>query len=170
MTGDRAPTAPGRKLAPTSALLAVVLAAASAATATVGSGLALSIATAGVAAVALGLPTRSRFWCAFGTFALVAGVVLAVLAGETGVRPIVGVTLAFLAWDRADHAISIGEQVGFEATEFRAELRQAATSGAVGVAAIGVPLAVTRVELSVPLVPLAILLTAAVLLLSANRV
>lgn len=50
------------------------------------------------------------------------------------------------------------------------EVVAAIVIGAVAVAAIGVPLAVTRVELSVPIGPLAVLLTAAVLLLSANRV
>lgn len=163
-------TAPGRQLAPTSALVAVALAAAAAVVATAGSGLALSIAAAGVAAIALGLPIRSHFWCAFGTVALVAGVVLAVLAGQTGWSSFTGVTLAYLAWDRADHAISIGEQVGLAGVDHRAELRQAATSGFVGLAATIVPLVVTRIELSLSIVPLAILLAAAVLLLSANRV
>ena len=167
---DEVATAPGRRLAPTSAMLAVGFAALAAVIATTGNALALSIAVAGVAAVALGLPSRSHFWCAFGTLVLAASVVVAVLAGHTGWRPVTGVTLAILAWDRADHAITVGGQVGSDGTSHRAELRQAAVPAGVGLAAIALPLAVVRVQLPLPVVPLAVLLAAAVLLLSATRV
>ncbi|QLH76773.1 hypothetical protein HZS55_05395 [Halosimplex rubrum] len=89
----------------------------------------------GTALVAVGALRGRRRRVTAGAVALVAGVASAGLAGAPPLA-LVGATLcALLAWDTGRYGITVGEQLGREASTTRLELAHVAATAAVGTAA-----------------------------------
>lgn len=135
-----------------------------------GSLLTLVGGTLGVVSLAWGLYRGSRRAALSGSALVFLGTVIAgVLGTPTGVL-LSTVAMAVLAWDASEQAISVGEQLGPEATTTRGELVHAAAS--LLVASVGGGIAYVLYSVSAggqPLTALVVLLLAAVLLASALR-
>lgn len=101
----------------------------------------LGVAAGGMLALAAGVVRGTRGWLAVGAVGLVAGVLLASLAGASSLSVLAGAPLALVAWDLGEHAVGLGEQVGREASTARGEAVHAGSSLGVGVVAVGVALA-----------------------------
>ncbi|WP_449289598.1 DUF7519 family protein [Natronobacterium lacisalsi] len=101
-----------------------------------------------------GRPTRERFWCSPAS------------GGAAAVEPtLVGAVATVLAWDRAQAAIDLGEQLGREARTLRLEAVGLASSLVVGLASATVGYAIYVVGSGgQPVSALVLLLLAAVLL------
>ncbi|QPV64470.1 hypothetical protein I7X12_07620 [Halosimplex litoreum] len=122
-----------RSPARTSARLAVGLAAVAALWLPTAGGRALGIL--GTALVAVGALRGRRRRVTAGAVVLVAGVAAAGLAGAPTLA-LVGATLcSLLAWDAGRYGITVGEQLGREASTTRLELAHVAATAAVGTAA-----------------------------------
>ena len=122
-----------RSPARTSAGVAAVLAAVAALWLPSLAGRALGLA--GAALVAVGAVRGRRPWVTAGAVSLLVGVAATGL-GTAPVVPLVGATLCtLLAWDAGRYGITVGEQLGHEASTTRLELAHLAATAAVGTAA-----------------------------------
>lgn len=127
----------------------------------------------GLGLLALGyVPVRrrwSRRLIAAGSIAIGVGVVASgVVYGAGGLRLLVGMALAVVAWDAAEQAINLGEQVGHRAGG--ADVVATHTAWSLGVGAVGVAAAsgVSALDVSgLPLVGVGLLLAAAVAIAAA---
>lgn len=106
----------------------------------------LGVAAGGMLALAAGVVRGTRGWLAVGAVGLVAGVLLASLAGTSPPPVLAGAALALVAWDLGEHAVGLGEQVGREAATTRGEAVHVGSSLGVGAVAVGVALAVGQVS------------------------
>jgi len=122
-----------RSPARTSAGVAVVLATAAAMWLPSVAGRAFGLT--GAALVAVGAVRGRRRWVTAGAVSLLVGVAATGLGGAS-VLPLVGATLCtLLAWDAGRYGITVGEQLGREASTVRLELAHLAATAAVGTAA-----------------------------------
>jgi hypothetical protein len=133
-----------------------------------GSPTAAAVAVGGLALVVAGLAGRSVAGVTGGSFGLFVGVLLAGNA-DAGAVLLVGAALgAVLAWDFGEQAITVGRQVGREATTTRGELTHAAASLLVGLATVAVLVGTFRAATGgFHVGALLVLLAAAVVLVSA---
>lgn len=127
----------------------------------------------GLGLLALGcLPVRGRWsrrLVAAGAIAVGVGIVASgVVYGAGGLRLLVGMALAVVAWDAAEQAINLGEQVGRRAGG--TDVVATHTAWSLGVGAVGVAAAsgVSALDVSgLPLVGVGLLLAAAVAIAAA---
>lgn len=129
--------------------------------------LALLAAATGVVTLAAGLLASSRSWLTVGAFGLFAGVGVASLLGDGTALVLVAAAGTLVAWDLAEHAVGLGEQLGRMAATTRAELAHAALSVGVGAVAVGVALLAGAGGGSLPVSGLIAALLAAVVLFAA---
>lgn len=136
-----------------------------------GSGLpALVVAAAGMLAFAAGIVRGTRGWLAVGAIGLFAGMLLAALVGTPAPWVLGGAAATLVAWDLGEHAIGLGEQLGRDATTRRQELVHVGSSLGVGVVAVGVALAASRLPVgSLPLPAFVLGLLATVVLVVSLR-
>ncbi|WP_439025781.1 DUF7519 family protein [Haloarchaeobius sp. DT45] len=127
----------------------------------------------GMLALAPGVVLGYRRLVHLGAVGLLGGLVF---AGATGSGPsaellmLVGTTATVLAWDVGQNAIGLGEQLGRETETTRAELAHIGGSVTVGVLTAGTAFGVYQVATEgQPLVALALLLVAVVILTTALR-
>ena len=160
---ERSPTRLGGLLAVGAALVAL-------ATSGIYSMPALTVGGAGLLLLVAGVVRGSQRAVTTGAAALFAGVVLAGIQGAPVAATLVGTVAAVLAWDVAGTAIVVGDQLGRAVDSSRIEIVHASTSALVGVlaATLGYGVYVTATG-GQPLVALAFLLLAAVLLLATLR-
>lgn len=126
----------------------------------------------GLAVFALGLLLARARWsrrlvtlgaAVVGFAALVAGA----LDQTSTVSLFAAVAATMVAWDGADHAIGLGEQVGRDADTAVVELVHTGATTVIGMLAVGVAFGATSIEVELPLAGLALLLTAALVLMLA---
>lgn len=127
---DRTPSRAGRALATVAGVLAAV---------PLLGGPGFLVAVAGLVALALGLLWGSRALLKVGATGLFGGVLLAGLTGTPPAALLLATGAAVVAWDVAENAVGLGEQLGRVAPTARAELVHAA--GSAVVAAAGAALA-----------------------------
>lgn len=110
--------------------------------------------------VAVGVVTAGRNWIAAGTLILVVSIVLATFESESMLPGLVGLGLAFVAWDCGEYAIGLGKQVGRNGVTARQELRNTGINLAVAIAGVGVGWGTLTLSLSdIPIfaiIPLAV--------------
>lgn len=134
---------------------------------------ALLVGMVGLAVLALGLlalrSKGSRLFVTLGAAVVGAGALTAGALGETStVSTFAAVAATMVAWDAAERAISLGEQVGRDADTAAVELVHAGGSTVVGAAAVGVAVGATSVgEVDLPVAGLALLLGAGIVLMLA---
>jgi len=127
----------------------------------------------GLVLLALGyLPVRarwSRVLVAAGAAAIVIGIVASgVVHGAGRLRLLAGTALAVVAWDAAEQAVSLGEQVGRRGAGVAVVASHGAWSLGVGAVAVAVASGVYAVDVTgLPLVGVGLLLAAAVALSTA---
>ncbi|WP_058365955.1 DUF7519 family protein [Haloparvum sedimenti] len=96
------------------------------------------VATVGLLALVVGLVRASRRALTWSVALYVAGFVVAGLSGADP-APLVAAAVALtLAWDAADHALSLGEHVGRDARSRRNQFVHAGTNALVGLLTGGV--------------------------------
>lgn len=128
----------------------------------------------GVTLVGLGVrPTSRRFArrvVSAGLAALVVGVALTgLLQRATPLVLLVATAGAILAWDVAEHGISLGEQLRTDARTWPVELTHAAVTGVYGALLVGIALFLYGGgTAALPLRALALLLAAAVILMAVS--
>lgn len=127
-------------------------------------------AAAGVLLLGVGLYRASRRFVTLGSAALFVGVLLAGVRGGVPEAVLLAALATVLAWDTADHALGIGEQLGREADSSRLVLVHAATTLLVGAFGSAVCYAAyLAVGGGQPVSALVLLLLGAVALVSALR-
>lgn len=128
--------------------------------------LGLAVLTAGVTAA---IRSYSRWFVSAGAGLLLLGVVVSGLVEDAPLVAMLAASAAtYVAWDCGEHAINLGEQVGRQAHTWKAEFVHGLGAVAVGGIGVGMGLAFVNVGVSgVPLLGLATLLVAAVLLAAA---
>lgn len=129
-----------------------------------------AVAAGGLVLVALGVTMGSVTAVVAGSFGLFGGVLFAGLA-DADVLWLLAATLgAVLAWDFGEQAVTLGKQVGTEASTARGELVHASVSLVVGMASVGVVAGVVAaVDGGLHIGALVVLLVAGVVLISAIR-
>ena len=160
---ERSPTRLGSLLAVGAGLVAV-------ATSGIYSMPALAVGGAGFLLLAAGVVRGGQGTVTMGATVVFAGVVLAGVQGAPVAATLVGTVATVFAWDVAGTAITVGDQLGRAVDTSRIEVVHASTSALVGVlaATLGYGIYVTTTG-GQPLVALAFLLLAAVLLLATLR-
>lgn len=160
---ERSPTRLGSLLAVVAALVAV-------ASGGIYSMPALAVGGAGLLGLTIGVVRGSQDTVTVGAATLFAGVVVAGVQGAPVAATLVGTVATVFAWDVAGTAIAIGDQLGRAVDSSRIEVVHASTSALVGVlaATVGYGIYVTATG-GQPLVALAFLLLASVLLLATLR-
>jgi hypothetical protein len=125
----------------------------------------------GVGLVALvgGLSRGVDALVSLGVLGLVLGVLVAGAAGAPAELLLVSAAASAVAWDVADQAVSLGEQVGRRADTARAEFVHAAGSALVATVAVAAAYLVFRTVAGGPVLALALLLLGAILLASVLR-
>jgi hypothetical protein len=123
----------------------------------------------GLLALVGGLRLGARRLVSLGILGLLLGVLVAGAVGVPTELLLVSAAAGAVAWDVADQAVSLGEQVGRGADTERAELVHAAGSGLVATAAVAAAYLVFRAVTGGPVLALALLLLGAVLLASVLR-
>lgn len=123
----------------------------------------------GLVALVAGLRRGVRRLVSLGVLGLILGVLVAGAVGVPAELLLVSAAAGAVAWDVADQAVSLGEQVGRGADTARAELVHAAGSALVATAAVAAAYLVFRVVTGGPVVALALLLLGAILLASVLR-
>ena len=132
--------------------------------------LGLLIALFGFCCVMVGLGRRSRTLLGAGVGWFTIAVVFGVVIGVPTEVVLVGMVCAVLAWDAGQRALTIGEQLGQEATTTRLEVLHTAASGFVGVGTLGVTVLVSRsLSLSYPVVSVLLVSAGVVVLLFAQK-
>lgn len=124
---------------------------------------------AGLVALVAGLRAGVRQLVSLGVLGLILGVLVAGAVGVPAELLLVSAAASAVAWDVADQAVSLGEQVGRGADTARAELVHAAGSALVATAAVAAAYLVFRAVAGGPVVALALLLLGAILLASVLR-
>lgn len=124
---------------------------------------------AGLVALVAGLRAGLRRLVSLGVLGLILGVLVAGAVGVPAELLLVSAAASAVAWDVADQAVSLGEQVGRGADTARAELVHAAGSALVATAAVAAAYLVFRAVAGGPVVALALLLLGAILLASVLR-
>ena len=122
----RSPPVLGSSLALVAATIALVAA-------TLTSQSAVAPAAVGVLLLGVGLYRASRRFVTTGSAALFLAVLLAGVRGGVPEAVLLAALATVLAWDTADHALGVGEQLGREADSSRLVLVHAATTLLVGV-------------------------------------
>ncbi len=159
---DHGPTTLSSRLALAAAALAVLT------TLTNTTGAAL--AAAGAVGVGAGVTLPSRKVADGGALALAGGVALAAVSHDAVAIPLFGAVATVLAWDLAEQAIGVGEQLGRAADTRRLEAVHAGTTAAIGLVAAGVGFALYRVAFrGISFAALALLLVAALFLMLSVR-
>ncbi|WP_092891052.1 DUF7519 family protein [Halopelagius inordinatus] len=159
----RSPPVVGSSLSLVAATVALVFAALSAQSA-------VAPAAVGVFLLGVGLYRASRRLVTLGSAALFVGVLLAGVRGGVPEAVLLSALATVLAWDTADHALGIGEQLGREAHSSRLVFVHAATTLLVGVFGSALCYAVyLAVGGGQPVSAVVLLLLGAVALVSALR-
>ncbi len=134
------------------------------------SGTGTLVGATGLALFAIGALGGRRGSATLGAVVLFSGVVIAGWEGAPVGAVLVGATAAVVAWDLAEHAIGLGEQLGREADATRNVIVHGAVSLAVGTIAISASYGVySVVGGGLPLSTLILLLLAAITLTAALR-
>jgi hypothetical protein len=130
-----------------------------------------AVAVGGVGLVALvgGLRQGARRVVSLGVLGLLVGVLVAGAVGLPTELLLVSAAASAVAWDVADQAVSLGEQVGRRADTARAEFVHAAGSALVATVAVAAAYLVFRTVAGGPVLALALLLLGAILLASVLR-
>ncbi|WP_128477518.1 DUF7519 family protein [Halorussus pelagicus] len=153
-----------------SSALAVSAAALAAGTSALTTSAGLALGVAGFVVVAVGVVRGSRRGVTLGASALLVGALVGGLLVGAPYVLLPGVIATVLAWDFAEQAINVGEQLGRETDTTQLEVTHAAGSTVVGVGAgalgYGIYLAASGGQ---PVSALVFLLLAAVVLTSALR-
>lgn len=150
--------------------LALVAATVTLVSATLASRSAVAPAAAGVLLLGVGLFRASRRLVAWGAAALFASVLLAGVRGGLPEPVLLAALGTVLAWDTADHALGVGEQLGRETDSSRLVAVHAATTLLVGVFGAAVCYAVyLAVGGGQPVSAVVLLLLGSVALVSALR-
>ena len=158
---DPRPTRTGTAVAGLVGLVAV-------ATQAVG-GPAVLLGGTGLLALVLGLRAGVRPAVSLGVLGLFLGVLVAGAVGVPTELLLVSAAASAVAWDVADQALSLGEQVGRGADTARAELVHAAGSALVASVAVAAAYLVFSAVAGGPVLALALLLLGGVLLASVLR-
>lgn len=159
---DRRPSRLGRSIAILAGVLAVVP------LFVVGG--ALVAGALGVAVLAVGLVRGSRLAVSAGAVGLLVGVLLAGVLGAAPEPLVFSTAATVVAWDVAENAVGLGEQLGRGADTRRAELVHAAGSAALAAGTAGLGYAAFRaVAGPQPVAALVLLLFAGVVLTAALR-
>jgi hypothetical protein len=96
----------------------------------------LALCGIGATLLALGLVTTRRSLVTVGSGSLVFATIVAGSGGGPVLVTLVGVTAAILAWDFASTALTIGSQLGRQASTVEIELVHATASALVGIAIV----------------------------------
>lgn len=159
-----------RKPPAVSSSLAVLSAGVSLAAVALGAATALPASVLGCVLVGAGVALPSRRAATLGGAALFVGVVAAGVLGGGPAPVVLGLVGAVVAWDVAEHAVGVGEQLGRETDTTRVELVHAAASLLVGVVAAGVAYAAYALAAGGrPATALVLLLFGSVAILTALR-
>ena len=131
---------------------------------------ALAVGGAGVLLLVVGVVRGTQNGVTMGAATMFGGIVVASVQGAPVAATLVGTVAVVFAWDVAGTAITIGDQLGRAVDTSRIEVVHASTSALVGVlaATLGYGIYVTATG-GQPLVALAFLLLATVLLLATLR-
>jgi hypothetical protein len=129
-------------------------------------GPAVAVGGVGLVALVAGLRRGIRRLVSLGVFGLLLGVLVAGAVGVPTELLLVSAAASAVAWDVADQAVSLGEQVGRGADTARAELVHAAGSALVATLAVTAAYLVFTAVTGGPVVALALLLVGATLLAS----
>ena len=129
-------------------------------------GPAVVVGGVGLVALVAGLRRGVRRLVSLGVFGLLLGVLVAGAVGVPTELLLVSAAASAVAWDVADQAVSLGEQVGRGADTARAELVHAAGSALVATLAVTAAYIVFTAVTGGPVVALALLLLGAILLAS----
>lgn len=129
-------------------------------------GPAVVVGLAGLGLLAAGTRAGRRDAVGGGGLALLAGTLLAGGLGAGPVALLVAAGAALVAWDTADHAVGLGEQVGSRASIGRSVGAHAAGSGLLAALGVGVAYGIFRLAGGGPPVALVLLLGGAVALLA----
>lgn len=132
-------------------------------------GPAVVVGATGLVALVVGLERGLRRLVSLGVLGLVLGVLAAGAVGLPSELLLVSAAGSAVAWDVADHAVSLGAQVGRDADTARAELVHAAGSALVASVAVAAAYLVFRSVAGGPVLALVLLLVGAVLLASVLR-
>ena len=129
-------------------------------------GPAVLVGGVGLLALVAGLRRGVRRLVSLGVFGLLLGVLVAGAVGVPTELLLVSAAASAVAWDIADQAVSLGEQVGRGADTSRAELVHAAGSALVATLAVTAAYLVFTAVTGGPVLALALLLIGAILLAS----
>ena len=129
-------------------------------------GPAVVVGGVGLLALVAGLRRGVRRLVSLGVFGLLLGVLVAGAVGVPTELLLVSAAASAVAWDVADQAVSLGEQVGRGADTSRAELVHAAGSALVATLAVTAAYLVFTAVTGGPVLALALLLLGAILLAS----
>lgn len=154
---------------PRAALAVVLLPGAVAALALLAGGPAALAGALGLALLALGVRSGRRDAVGGGGLALLAGTLLAGAFGAGAAALLVAAGAGLVAWDTAEHAVGLGEQLGRRASVLRVVGVHAAASGLLAALGAGVSYAVFRLAGVGSPLALVLLLAGAVALLSVLR-
>lgn len=156
---DHSPSQLGTRVALGSGVIAAIT--------TLFGGVAAALGIAGLVGLFVGLQRESHRMVTLSAGGLFAGVVLAGVLGTHPIAVLVGAVGSVLAWDSADNALTLGEQLSSDAGGRRSEVVHVAATGAVvGGTAIGSYVLYRSVTGGKPLVVLVALLVGAVLLIA----